>query len=147
MLRQLFSAWSKIVIAANITVFDVVTDGFKLVSGAPDLCHDHAGLMARTALSLLTAAQTVMTIMKTSHPLSVRIGIATGPVRMDVGASLCSQPLVVGRAVGMARALVKATEPNTVLISEKVETVLQILRKWTILQNSRTVLMVMKCIF
>ncbi|XP_041360485.1 atrial natriuretic peptide receptor 2-like [Gigantopelta aegis] len=141
-LRQFSSAWNKILTrGAKTTIFDVSTDGFKLVSGAPELSHDHVGLIARTAESLLAASKTILAIMKTGQSLSVRIGVATGSVMMGVEASLqCSQSLVIGGAVGEARMLADAAEPWTILISEKVETVLQILRKWSILQNKQTVL-------
>lgn len=76
-LESLFKAFDEIADRHGVEKIKTVGDAYMAAAGVPDPLHDHADRIARTALSMIDAAEALG--REIGMPLSLRIGIDSGP--------------------------------------------------------------------
>jgi adenylate cyclase len=77
-LNDLFSAFDRLVERYGLEKIKTTGDAYMVVSGVPQPRPDHAETIARLALDMRDAVQAIAAA--TGRPLSIRIGISSGPV-------------------------------------------------------------------
>ena len=125
-LREVISAYQKCV--AEIVrrfggfVAKYMGDGVLVYFGYPQAHEDDAERAVRTGLELIAAVAG----LKTSAPLQIRVGIATGLVVVGdlIGAGAAQEQAIVGETPNLAARLQGIAEPNTVVIAESTRRLL-----------------------
>jgi adenylate cyclase len=77
-LNELFSIFDNLVEQHGLEKIKTSGDGYMVVSGAPTPRPDHAPALASLALAMRDATRALLD--PSGHPVSVRIGLASGPV-------------------------------------------------------------------
>ena len=93
-------------------------DGLLVYFGYPQAHEDDAERAVRAGLEILKASDPNPTPNRPRHPLSVRIGIHTGPVVIDeMGGGAKSEVLALGDTTNIAARLEAVATSDTVVIS------------------------------
>src|ERR1041384_6874052 len=106
LLSRYFETARQVIGAYGGTVEKFIGDAVMAVWGAPVAREDDAQRAVRAALELVAAVA----------ELSVRIGVRTGEVAVDVGR--VQEGMVVGDAVNTASRIQSLADPGTVLVGE-----------------------------
>ncbi len=77
-LNSLFTAFDEICAAHGVETIKTLGDGYMAAAGLPAICQDHADRAVRAALDMLDIAAAMRD--PTGRPLSMRIGLHSGPV-------------------------------------------------------------------
>jgi class 3 adenylate cyclase len=125
-LREVISAYQKCV-AETVRRFGgfvakYMGDGVLVYFGYPQAHEDDAERAVRAGLELIEAVAKV----KSSAPLQIRVGIATGLVVVGdlIGKGSAQEQAVVGETPNLAARLQGLAEPNSVVIAESTRKVL-----------------------
>jgi adenylate cyclase len=85
LLNQIFSTFDRLVEQRNLEKIKTIGDSYMVVGGLPTPRSDHAEAVAELALEMLEAIATFkVSTAPNSKPLTMRIGINTGPVGAGV---------------------------------------------------------------
>ena len=116
LLDDLFSAFDAEAARLGVEKIKTIGDAYMVVAGLPERRADHAFAVASLALAMHRAVTLVAE--RTGHDLTVRIGIATGPVTAGViGRSKFAYD-VWGDTVNRAARLESAGEPGGIFMDE-----------------------------
>ena len=117
LLDKLFSAFDAHASRLGVEKIKTIGDAYMVVSGLPASRPDHAAATAELALAMMAATQQIS--KETGHDLSVRIGIAAGPVTAGViGRSKFAYD-VWGETVNRAARLEASGQPEDITIDEQ----------------------------
>ena len=114
-LGQYFSIARQVIGAYGGTIEKFIGDAVMAVWGAPVAREDDAQRAVRAALELVSAVEGLSSRLSIPE-LSVRIGVRTGEVSVDVGR--VQEGMVVGDAVNTASRIQSLADPGTVLVGE-----------------------------
>jgi adenylate cyclase len=114
LLNELMHAFDRAAERHGVEKIKTIGDAYMAAAGVPEPRPDAALALTRTALDLLAAAEAVAA--RTGVPLSVRAGIATGPVMAGVIGARRLTYDVWGDTVNLASRLEGLAEPGTVHI-------------------------------
>ncbi len=115
-LNDLFSAFDQLVERYGLEKIKTTGDAYMVVSGVPEPRPGHAEAIARLALDMRAA---VNSIAETSgRALSIRIGISSGPVVAGVVGTKKFFYDVWGDAVNVASRMESTGEPGRIQVSE-----------------------------
>ncbi|WP_353258524.1 adenylate/guanylate cyclase domain-containing protein [Prochlorothrix hollandica] len=116
-LNQIFSRFDALVEQYQLEKIKTIGDAYMVVGGLPQHRDDHAQAIAQMALAMQTTIQELKTPL--GQPLSLRIGINSGPVVAGViGTKKFSYDLW-GDTVNVASRLESQGEPGRIQISEQ----------------------------
>jgi class 3 adenylate cyclase/predicted ATPase len=124
-LRALLSKYQTDVSAAVATtggyVAHVVGDGLQAYFGWPNADETHAESAVRAGLAIVDTIR--------SHPLSIRIGIASGLVVIGdvMGPGAVKEQMPVGETLHLAARLEELAEPDTILVSDSTHAQVRLL--------------------
>ena len=125
-LREVISAYQKCV-AETVRRFGgfvakYMGDGVLVYFGYPQAHEDDAERAVRAGLELIEAVAR----LKSSAPLEIRVGVATGLVVVGdlIGTGSAQEQAVVGETPNFAARLQEIAEPNTVVIAESTRKLL-----------------------
>ncbi|WP_293354927.1 MULTISPECIES: adenylate/guanylate cyclase domain-containing protein [unclassified Microcoleus] len=82
LLNEIFSAFDELAERYGLEKIKTIGDAYMVVGGLPKVSDNHAESIAEMAIDILGAMATIRT--KGGQPLSIRIGIHTGPVEAGV---------------------------------------------------------------
>jgi adenylate cyclase len=117
-LNDLFSAFDRLAHQHGLEKIKTIGDSYMLVGGLPEPRDDHASAVANMALDMLDVVSTRVEDVR--HELTVRIGIATGPVVAGViGQHKFSYDLW-GDTVNMASRMASQGAPGKIQVTEAV---------------------------
>src|SRR5262249_15375967 len=114
-LNQLFSEFDRLAEDAGIEKIKTIGDNYMAVSGVPTPRANHARMAAKFALD--TVAATARLRSRLPVPISIRVGLHSGPVMAGVIGTRKFAYDVWGDTVNIAARLEAASEPNRVLAS------------------------------
>jgi len=135
LLNEVFSGFDRLAAKYGLEKIKTIGDAYMLVCGAPIERPDHAEAVADMALEVQALLQTISTQLGT--PLSMRIGINSGPVVAGViGHSKFSYDLW-GDAVNLARRMEQYGIAGDIQVSEATY---QLLREHYVLERRGTIL-------
>ena len=118
MLRRYHAAVREQVTLLGGTVERLVGDGVLAVFGVPTVREDDAERAIRCALAVVDAVGR-LTGPSLSDSLSVRVGINTGEVLVNLVTRVSAAPWVTGDVVNTASRLQTAAQPGTVVVGER----------------------------
>ena len=116
MLDELFSAYDREVARTGVEKIKTIGDAYMVVAGAPTTREDHAAAIAELALAMLAA--THKAAISSGRHLSLRVGIATGPVMAGVIGRTKFAYDVWGETVNRAARLEANSTPGAILIDD-----------------------------
>ena len=119
LLEKIFVRFDARVRAAGAEKIKTIGDAYMVISGAPDPRHDHAHLMARLALDLVSEVQAIRA--ETGIPVDLRLGMHTGPVIAGVIGAMRFTYDVWGDTVNTASRMESHGEPGRVQISAETQ--------------------------
>ncbi len=115
-LNELFTSFDQLVERYGLEKIKTTGDAYMVVSGVPEARADHAEAIARLALDMRAA---VTTSADTSgRPLSIRIGISSGPVVAGVVGTKKFFYDVWGDTVNVASRMESTGAPGKIQVSE-----------------------------
>ena len=117
-LNELFSIFDHLVEQHGLEKIKTSGDGYMVVSGAPMPRPDHAVALASLALALRDATRAL--IDPSGHPVSIRIGLASGPVIAGVIGTRKFFYDVWGDAVNVASRMETTGVPGMIQVSDDV---------------------------
>jgi len=119
-LREIFAAYQKCAVDI-IRRFDgfvarYMGDGLLVYFGYPRAHEDNAERAVRVGLELIAA----VSALKSSAPLQIRVGVATGMVVVGelIGSKDAQERDIIGKTPNLAARLQTIAEPNTVMICD-----------------------------
>lgn len=115
LLEKIFSRFDARVAAAGAEKIKTIGDAYMVISGAPDPRADHAHVIADLALALRDEVEAIRA--ETGIPLSLRIGIHSGPVIAGVIGALRFSYDVWGDTVNTASRMESHGEPGRIQLS------------------------------
>lgn len=113
-LNTLVSAFDALAERHGVEKIKTIGDAYMVGSGIPKPRPDHAEALATMGLDMLEAARTVS--QQTGIPLTLRIGMASGPMMAGVIGTRKFSYDVWGDPVNLASRLESASEPGRILI-------------------------------
>ncbi len=123
LLNVLVSAFDDLAEEWRVEKIKTIGDAYMVAAGVPEATADHAERMAGMALAMLGALERVSRQQKVE--LSLRIGIASGPVLAGViGAKRLTYD-VWGDTVNLASRLEGQSAPNRILVSRRTKASLE----------------------
>jgi adenylate cyclase len=123
LLNVLVSAFDDLAEEWRVEKIKTIGDAYMVAAGVPEATADHAERMAGMALAMLGALERVSQQQKVE--LSLRIGIASGPVLAGViGAKRLTYD-VWGDTVNLASRLEGQSAPNRILVSRRTKASLE----------------------
>ena len=122
-LNEVFSNFDKMAHTHGLEKIKTIGDSYMVVGGIPDPTDNHAEAIADMALDIISAIGHIA--VNDTDPVSVRIGINTGPVRVGViGTSKFSYDLW-GETVNIASRMESHGIPGAIQVSESTYDLLQ----------------------
>jgi adenylate cyclase len=118
MLDEVFNRWDELADRFGLEKIKTIGDAYMAVAGVPDLRTDHAEAAADMALGIRDTVSQLR--WPSGAPISVRIGIATGPVIAGVIGHRKFAYDIWGDTVNAASRLESVAAPGTVQVSEAV---------------------------
>lgn len=117
LLNELMQCFDRLAAEHGVEKVKTIGDAYMAVAGVPRPASDHAARMARMSLAMVRATDEVAQMSRLT--LSLRIGIASGPVMAGViGATRLSYD-VWGDTVNLAARLENQSAPGRVLVSRE----------------------------
>jgi adenylate cyclase len=117
LLNELMQCFDRLAAEHGVEKVKTIGDAYMAVAGVPRPAPDHAARMARMSLAMVRATDEVAQTSRLT--LSLRIGIASGPVMAGViGATRLSYD-VWGDTVNLAARLENQSAPGRVLVSRE----------------------------
>jgi adenylate cyclase len=114
-LNKIFTAFDYLVERHELEKIKTMGDGYVVVSGVPIARPDHAMALIQFAIEMLDAAAQIHDLY--GHTLSIRIGIASGPVVVGVvGTKKCFYD-VWGDTVNVASRMESTGLPGRIQVS------------------------------
>lgn len=123
LLNKLVSGFDALAQRHGVEKIKTIGDAYMVASGVPIARPDHTTALARMALDMLTETQSVSAA--TGHAISVRIGMASGPMMAGVIGTKKFSYDVWGDAVNMASRLEGLSAPGRILICPGCQVALQ----------------------
>lgn len=117
-LNEIFSAFDTLAAERGLERIKTIGDGYMLVAGVPEPRPDHAEAVADLALAMLRAITELD--RSTSASLSLRIGIACGPVVAGVIGTAKYAYDVWGKTVNLAAHLETSGLPGAIQVAASV---------------------------
>jgi adenylate cyclase len=116
LLNELMKSFDSLAVIHGVEKIKTIGDAYMAAAGVPEPVSDHAPRLARMALAMLRATETIG--RRFDAPLNLRIGIATGPVMAGViGAKRLTYD-VWGDTVNLASRLEGQSAPGRVLVGQ-----------------------------
>lgn len=115
-LNDLFTAFDLLVERYGLEKIKTTGDAYMVVSGVPAPRADHAQALARLALDMRAAVARIAE--RTGRPLSIRVGISSGPVVAGVVGTKKFFYDVWGDTVNVASRMESTGEPGRIQVSE-----------------------------
>ncbi|EGD80119.1 guanylate cyclase [Salpingoeca rosetta] len=101
MLHHLFSKFDQLSDEHGCYKVETIGDAYMVAAGCPEPCEDHALRIARLALALIRAAQTVVSPMD-GEPIRLRVGLHSGPLITGVVGTTRPRYCLYGDTVNVA---------------------------------------------
>eukprot|EP01116_Phalansterium_solitarium_P003720 TRINITY_DN14545_c0_g1_i1.p2 TRINITY_DN14545_c0_g1~~TRINITY_DN14545_c0_g1_i1.p2 ORF type:complete len:231 (-),score=61.56 TRINITY_DN14545_c0_g1_i1:16-708(-) len=122
MLNKLFSAWDELCERYDIEKIKTIGDCYMCVTGAPRRCLDHAEKMMEFAVEMLRYIEEFN--KDSAVPISIRIGINSGPVIAGVlgNKKMCYD--LWGDAVNVASRMESTGVPGRIQVSDATHALL-----------------------
>ena len=117
-LNELFSIFDNLVEQHGLEKIKTSGDGYMVVSGAPMPRPDHAPALASLALAMRDATRALLD--PNGHPVSIRIGLASGPVVAGVIGTRKFFYDVWGNAVNVASRMETTGVSGMIQVSDDV---------------------------
>ncbi|MGF1515480.1 MAG: adenylate/guanylate cyclase domain-containing protein [Elainellaceae cyanobacterium] len=118
LLNQIFSAFDRLADKHRLEKIKTIGDAYMVVGGIPDISQRHAEAVADMALDMRRAI--VRLSQEQGRPLSIRIGINTGPVVAGVIGRKRFVYDLWGDAVNIASRMESHGEPGGIQVTEAV---------------------------
>ncbi|MBC7788196.1 MAG: adenylate/guanylate cyclase domain-containing protein [Methylophilaceae bacterium] len=116
LLSQIFTSFDQLAENNGLEKIKTIGDGYMVVGGAPLQCKDHARVVAKLAMEMLDAVESIAYQRK--MPLQMRFGLSSGPVVAGViGTSKFSYD-IWGDSVNMASRMEKTSFSNQIQVSQ-----------------------------
>lgn len=122
LLETIFSRFDERLENTGAEKIKTIGDAYMVIAGAPEPCKNHAEVMARLALALMEEVQQIHD--ETGIPLSLRVGIHSGPVVAGVIGKVRFSYDVWGDTVNTASRMESHGEPGKIQISGETRALL-----------------------
>jgi adenylate cyclase len=116
LLNEIVREFDKLAGDAGVEKIKTIGDAYMAVAGVPQLKADHAAVTVRLAVSMLGVVDRIK--QQNDIELSMRIGIASGPVMAGVIGTDKFSYDVWGDTVNLASRLESASAPGRILVSD-----------------------------
>ena len=117
LLNTIVRAFDDLVECAGVEKIKTIGDGYMIAAGVPEPIDNHAGRLAGVALEMIETLERISTAQ--SVPLSLRVGIATGPLLGGVVEAKRSIYDIWGDTVNLASRLEGLSRPGSVLVCDR----------------------------
>ncbi|MBY0226580.1 MAG: adenylate/guanylate cyclase domain-containing protein [Hyphomicrobium sp.] len=122
LLNEIVTRFDDLARVHGVEKIKTIGDAYMVAAGIPEPCDDHLHRLAGMGLSMLAAVSRVAAERDT--PLSIRIGIASGPVMAGVIGKQKFTYDVWGDAVNLAARLESLSEPGRILVCPRCKKLL-----------------------
>lgn len=122
LLNEIVTRFDDLARVHGVEKIKTIGDAYMVAAGIPEPCDDHLHRLAGMGLSMLAAVSRVAAERDTS--LSIRIGIASGPVMAGVIGKQKFTYDVWGDAVNLAARLESLSEPGRILVCPRCKKLL-----------------------
>jgi adenylate cyclase len=122
LLNEIVTRFDDLARLHGVEKIKTIGDAYMVAAGIPEPCDDHLHRLAGMGLSMLAAVSRVAA--ERSFPLSIRIGIASGPVMAGVIGKQKFTYDVWGDAVNLAARLENLSEPGRILVCPRCKKLL-----------------------
>ena len=122
LLNEIVTRFDDLARVHGVEKIKTIGDAYMVAAGIPEPCDDHLHRLAGMGLSMLAAVSRVAA--ERGIPLSIRIGIASGPVMAGVIGKQKFTYDVWGDAVNLAARLENLSEPGRILVCPRCKKLL-----------------------
>ncbi|KAI3378003.1 hypothetical protein SNEBB_009371 [Seison nebaliae] len=137
MLNEMYTKFDHCLEQHNVYKVETIGDAYMIVSGAPEVTHNHVEEIINMAFDMLLATTTLIN-PSTKEPLRIRIGAHSGPVVAGVVGLKMPRYCLFGETVTIAGKMESGGQPMHIHISENAKNLLTS-NNFEIIQNNKNV--------
>ncbi|MBA4130398.1 MAG: adenylate/guanylate cyclase domain-containing protein [Hyphomicrobium sp.] len=123
LLNEIVTEFDGLAKAHGVEKIKTIGDAYMVAAGIPEPCDDHLLRLARMGVSMLSTVERIAS--ERDLPLSMRVGLASGPVMAGVIGKQKFSYDVWGDAVNLAARLENLSQPGRILVCPRCKKLLE----------------------